>query len=374
MIVTESDDMGTDQDVFSTDFSEVIHQVERIDPVRYGKTRNFVDGAVTRLSPYISRGMISTRQIFESLLQKGYRVPQMEKLVKELAWRDYWQQVWVSRGEEINEDLRQEQPDVSHHQMPVSIAEGSTGIDAVDQAIGLFYRTGYIHNHVRMYIASLACNVGKSHWRVPARWMYYSLFDGDWASNALSWQWVSGANSHKKYYANQENINRFCHTRQKGTFLDVDYEEFPNMGIPSALKQVFIPDLSTPLPETKPPEIDSSSPVLVYNSYNLDPQWYNKETANRVLLLEPSHFERYPVSAHTLRFILKLAQNISGIQVFTGEFHELAEQCGESRVYYKEHPLSSHYHGVMEQRDWMFDVKGYYRSYSAFWKKAEKQL
>ena len=71
-----------------------------------------------------------------------------------------------------------------------------------------------------MYIASIVCNIAKSHWKLPSKWFYYYLLDGDLASNNLSWQWVCGANSSKKYYANQENINKFCFTKQKNTFLD----------------------------------------------------------------------------------------------------------------------------------------------------------
>ena len=52
--------------------------------------------------------------------------------------------------------------------------------------------------------------------------MYYHLLDGDWASNALSWQWVAGSNANKKYYANQDNINKYFNSSQKQTFLDVD--------------------------------------------------------------------------------------------------------------------------------------------------------
>mgnify|MGYP006195700273 CR=1 FL=1 len=60
-----------------------------------------------------------------------------------------------------------------------------------------------------MYLAAMVCNNAKSHWLTPARWMYYHLLDGDLASNALSWQWVAGTFSHKKYIANQQNINKY---------------------------------------------------------------------------------------------------------------------------------------------------------------------
>ena len=225
-----------------------------------------------------------------------------------------------------------------------------------------------------MYVAAMACNMGKSHWKVPAQWMYYHLIDADWASNALSWQWVAGSNSKKKYVANQDNINKFCHTRQWGTFLDVPYEAFAEWEIPNELADVSLPDFTVELPETDELSIDPQKPTLIYNFYNLDPLWKKDEDVNRVLLLEPSIFEKYPVSPHTIDFILKLAKNIPGIQVFTGEFWELEREYELSDIYYKEHPLNTNYRGVEESRDWMFTVKGYFPSFFAFWKKCEKEL
>ena len=360
--------------MFSTNYSDILDQVESTDSVEYGKTRNFVDGAVTKLSPYISRGVISTKQIYQSILDRGYDPKKVEKFIQELAWRDYWQQVWIAKGDEINEDLRREQPNVQHREMPKAVVNAETGIKAIDDAIQDYYEGGYLHNHVRMYIAMITCNIGGSHWWIPARWMYYHLWDGDWASNALSWQWVSGANAGKEYYANQQNINKYCYTRQKGTFLDVEYEEFDDMEVPEALRDTIIPELKTPLPEKNDIHIDPSKKTLIYNYYNLDPHWHEEEDVNRVLLLEPSVFEAYPISQKSLNFALKLAEeNISNIQVYVGEFEELKKEYHLKDFLYKEHPLNQ-YSGTEEPRDWMFSVTGYFRSFFAFWKKCQKEL
>ncbi|OEJ99738.1 FAD-binding domain-containing protein [Roseivirga misakiensis] len=359
---------------FETSFSNILDKIDAIDPKAYAQSRNFVDGAVSYLSPYISRGVISTRFVLESLLKKGYGMPEMEKFVQELAWRDYWQQIWIAKGEDINNDLKREQPDFSHTQIPAAILAGKTGIEVVDEHIAKLWKTGYIHNHMRMYIASIACNIGRSHWKVPAQWMYYHLLDGDWASNALSWQWVAGANANKKYYANQENINTFFYLNQKGSFLDVPYEAFPELETPEILKETQPLRLSTNLPPVSDLKVDASRPTLVYNYYNLDPNWHADLPANRVLLLEPSIFERYPVADHCLEFCQKLGENIPDLQVFVGEFHDLKLKIGQSQVHFKEHPLNGHYEGEEEPRDWMFGVKGYYPSFFAFWKKCKKEI
>jgi deoxyribodipyrimidine photo-lyase len=327
------------------------------------------------LSPYISRGIISTKFILSEFLKRGYNPAHIEKFIRELAWRDYWQQVWIAKGDAINEDLKHSQWPVSNISIPKSITEAKTGIDAIDTAICAFYKTGYLHNHLRMYIASIVCNMGQSHWRVPAKWMYYHLLDADWGSNALSWQWVAGANSNKKYVANQENINKYCFTNQKDTFLDIPYTAFATTQIPEVLMQVPSLELKTPLPKQKLIEMDDTLPACIYNLYNLDPIWRKDDPVNRILLLEPSHFEQYPIGQNTIDFILKFAEeNIENIQIFVGEFNDLIALYTFETVYYKEHPLNKYYKGIEDPREWMFDVQGYYPSFFSFWKKCKKQL
>ena len=289
--------------MFPLSYVEILHRIRAIDPVKYGSSRNYINGAVTYLSPYISRGVITTKVILSEVLKKGYKPAQIEKFIQELAWRDYWQQLWIAKGHLINEDLKHLQKPVSNRLISKSIVDATTGVEALDNAIKLLYKTGYMHNHLRMYTAAVACNMGYNHWKVPAQWMYYHLLDADWASNALSWQWVSGANANKKYVANQDNINKYCFSTQKNTFLDVPYEAFASMEIPEILKETHEIELKTPLPNPVSLEIDSALPTCIYNFYNLDPLWKNGVSANRILLLEPSHFEAYPVSQKTIDFI-----------------------------------------------------------------------
>jgi deoxyribodipyrimidine photo-lyase len=359
--------------MFETRLEKILEKVEQIEPVKYGKTRNFLDGAVTRLSPYISRGVISTKYIFEKTLTKKHKFFEIEKFLMELAWRDYFQNVWLNN--DPDRDLRQPQPDVQNSSVPKAILEAKTGIEAVDKAISDLYETGYVHNHLRMYIASITCNVAKSDWKIPAKWFYYHLFDADWASNSFSWQWTCAAFSSKKYYANQENINKYCGTNQRGTFLDVEYAEFPELEIPEVLRETETPVLRTQLPKNQNIEIDNSLPTLIYNFYNLDPFWKSDIKANRVLLLEPSHFEKYPVSAKTFSFVLKLAVNIERIQIFKGEFDDLKKDYNLLEIYFKEHPTAGHYEGIKEERDWMFpEIRGYFPSFFGYWKKCEKVI
>jgi deoxyribodipyrimidine photo-lyase len=359
---------------FPANYKKILERTENIDPVKYARTRNFIDGDVTFLSPYISRGVISLRQVLQQVL-KTYKPYEAEKFIQELAWREYWQRVWQSIGDKIFTDVKQQQPDIAHRKMVAAIENAATGIEAVDQHIELLYATGYMHNHVRMYVSSIACNIAKAHWLQPANWLYYHLLDGDLASNSLSWQWCAGAFSSKKYYCNQENINRYTGSEQQHSFLDKSYEAITNMHIPEVLedKSNFFPSVS--LPENRKPVLQNDVPVIVYNSYNLDPLWHAGEPASRVLLLEPAHFKKHPVSDKVIQFIVDLSENIEGIQIFTGNFDELKALCGSSEIIFKAHPTTKHYEGTAEKYDELFpEVTGYFPSFSAYWKKCAKYL
>ena len=366
---------------FPTEYEKVLERVNAIDPIKYAKTRNFINGQITYLSPYITRGVISTKQVMDKILEKQYPYPAIEKIIQELAWREYFQRVWQSKGVQIWEDIKQDQQEVVHHQMITSIQKANTGIESIDFAINGLYEKGYLHNHGRMYLASIACNIGKAHWLEPSKWMYYHLLDGDIASNNCSWQWVAGAFSSKKYYCNQENINKYTFSKQQNTFLDKPYEQLVEMPIPDALQETTVLELKTNLPKNTCPQINTEIPTLIYNSYNLDPLWRKDEKVNRVLLLEPSHFNQYPVSDKVIEFIIGLSKNIEGLQIFKGEIEEiknlyLADSLwDDQKIISKEHTAFTYYPGIKDQRDWMFpEVNGYYPSFFSYWKKCERIL
>ncbi|TAH06706.1 MAG: deoxyribodipyrimidine photolyase [Sphingobacteriia bacterium] len=357
---------------FPTDIKSIVERVHAVDANAYAKTRNFLAGAVTYLSPYISRGVISLPFIQKIILEK-YSKFASEKLIQELAWREYYQRVWQHKGNAIFTDLKQAQQQVLHHQLPTAIINAATGIEGIDAAIHHLYKTGYMHNHARMYTAMLSCNIGQSHFLQPARWMYYHLLDGDLASNMLSWQWVAGSFSSKKYYANQENINKYTSTAQNGTYLDQSYETIAAQSLPTALSNTTSFTLTTTLPSTALPQIKNHMPTYIYNGYNIDPEWHKGEAGNRILLLEPSVYNAHPVSQKVLNFMVQLAtNNIPEIQVVVAEFEALFPASNAYKPVFKEHPLFNHYHGIKEERDWLFpQVSTYSPSFFNYWKKCE---
>ena len=113
---------------------------------------------------------------------------------------------------------------------------------------------------------------------------------------------------------------------------------------------------------------------MVYNYYNLDPLWHEGEDVQRVLLIEPVVFERYPISQKCMDFAVRLSANIKDIKIFVGSFNELQVQLKDAEIVFKEHPLNTNYQGIQEDREWMSSVEGYFPGFFKFWNKAKKQL
>jgi deoxyribodipyrimidine photo-lyase len=355
---------------FPTTLEAVFERIDRFDPERYARSRNFVNGGVSYLSPYLSRGFITVPQVVERLKERGFGIEQAEKFIQELAWREFYTRTWFQKGDQIFEDIRHPQEGVLHSGLPAAVLHSSTGIQALDKHLAGFPETGYLHNHLRMYLAAVTCNVGKYHWSAPASWLYYHLLDGDLASNALSWQWCAGTFSNKLYYANQENINKYAGTNQVGTFLDYSYEDLPLQSAPEVLNESVKPTLEFIPPVTKPLEIDPDVPTYIYTHYTLDPSLHAEEPGNRILVLEPSHFAKHPIAPKVLQFILDLAKNISGIQVYYGEYADL-----NVRGIFRDHPINAHFQGIREEHPTLVPgLVGEFASFFSYWNKLSKKL
>ena len=400
----------------NTTYAALLEQVKAYQPGKYHTTRNYINGAVTSWSPYISRGFLSPVLVMEQLKEQ-HSYQEWIGFMQQMAWREYFQRVWQHQGDLILEDLKSLQTNVILEQLPLPMQNASTGIHVIDNAITQLYDTGYLHNHLRMYLSMLHSNIFKAAWLPGAKWMYAHLLDHDPAANFLSWQWVAGTFSSKKYIANQENMNKYTNTKQVGTFLDTEYENLteaiyyvdgqiqPNHSVnwPDPLDQEFDIDTTAILKNIQKTnqskifdikQILSKQPFCIYNSFNLDPIWHADEEVNRILLIEPNHFDQFPVTEKVLQFVIDLARtNIPGIQIFIGNFEDLNQvlqtnsistnasvedtQSEKSKpiIYFKEHPTTKHYHGIQEERDWLFpQVNGYYPSFFGYWKKCEPYL
>ena len=123
-----------------------------------------------------------------------------------IPWKGYFQLIFEVK--DVTKNLKISQNSKTCFKgFPEVFVNAQTGIEYIDKSISDLYSSGYMHNHIRMYVSSLICNFSNTHFLNPSKWMYYHLLDGDVASNCLNWQWVSGASRNKKYFFNQDNLN-----------------------------------------------------------------------------------------------------------------------------------------------------------------------
>jgi deoxyribodipyrimidine photo-lyase len=202
-------------------------RLDAVDPQAYARSRNSIDGAVTRLSPYLTHGIITLPEAYQAINARTPLEPQ-GKLVFEFGWREYHHHVWAHLGERIDQSLHAgPHGDASYaDEVPEDVRHAATGIPAIDEAVRTLYATGYLHNHARMWLASYLVHIRKVHWHAGARWMIAHLLDGDLASNHLSWQWVAGTGSTKPYLFNADNVARYAPEpwHSPGTTIDTSYE------------------------------------------------------------------------------------------------------------------------------------------------------
>lgn len=179
---------------------------------RYARTRNHLDGAVTELSPFIRHGVLSLSYVRNFILSRS-SASDSEKLIQQLAWRDYWQRLYEADETIIWRDAEDYKTgftaDDYADDLPKDIRNGQTGVACIDQFIHMLTDNGTLHNHARLYLAGYICHWRRVKWQAGARWFLEHLLDGDPASNNLSWQWVASTFSQKPYYYNLENVETF---------------------------------------------------------------------------------------------------------------------------------------------------------------------
>jgi deoxyribodipyrimidine photo-lyase len=201
-------------------------RIAAVRPSDYARSRNALDGAVTRLSPYVTHGLVGLPEVLAGVSAR-HRIDVQHKFVQELGWREWFRHVWSHHGDGILESMHEGPlPERAYaRELPDDVRRARTGVPVIDRAVRTLYATGYLHNHARMWVASYVVHLRKVHWRAGADWMVAHLLDGDLASNHLSWQWVAGTASRKPYLFDAENVARHApgEWRSEGTVVDTSY-------------------------------------------------------------------------------------------------------------------------------------------------------
>lgn len=188
-------------------------RLNQVQPTRYGRTRSFLSGAVTRLSPYLRYGVLSLAEVRDTVVAMVRDLEPAAKLINELAWRDYWQRLYAQLGDTVWKDMEPYKTGYNARQyaaeLPDDIAAGATGLACMDAFSRELRETGYLHNHARLWLAAYIIHWRHVRWQAGARWFLEHLLDGDPASNNLSWQWVASTFSHKPYFFNRDSLERY---------------------------------------------------------------------------------------------------------------------------------------------------------------------
>ncbi len=187
----------------------------------YSKLRNFDFGPEKRsniscLSPYITHGIINEQEVIQKALSK-LSFSKNEKFIQEVLWRTYWKgwlelrpNVWTDYLVELNQIKNEFQ----NNQNYLNAIEGKTNIDCFNEWVKELKENNYLHNHTRMWFASVWIFTLELPWQLGAEFFMQHLYDGDAASNTLGWRWVAGIQTQGKHYlATEWNIKKFTNNR-----------------------------------------------------------------------------------------------------------------------------------------------------------------
>ncbi|MDB4231337.1 DNA photolyase [Candidatus Pelagibacter sp.] len=210
--------------IFGTSRAKAVDQLNNFieqNLTNYSKLRNFDFGPDNRsniscLSPYITHGIINELEVINKSLKK-FSFVKNEKFIQEVMWRVYWKgwlelrpNVWSDYLIELDK-LRDE---FKNDQNYLNVIEGKTNIECFNQWVNELKENNYLHNHTRMWFASIWIFTLELPWQLGAEFFMQHLYDGDTASNTLGWRWVAGVQTQGKHYlASEWNINKFTNNR-----------------------------------------------------------------------------------------------------------------------------------------------------------------
>ena len=188
---------------------------------KYSSLRNFDFGPDKRtniscLSPYITHGILTEQEVMKLSLKK-YTLPKIEKFIQEVLWRVYWKgwlelrpNVWT----DYITDLKKLKLEYKDNKDYLDAIEGKTKIECFNSWVNELKNHYYLHNHTRMWFASIWIFTLNLPWQLGAELFMKYLFDGDSASNTLGWRWVAGIQTKgKNYVASEWNIKKFTNNR-----------------------------------------------------------------------------------------------------------------------------------------------------------------
>ncbi len=189
----------------------------------YSFKRNFDLGPkdksnVSCLSPYISHRLITEYEVAKIVLAK-FPYQKVEKYIQEIFWRVYWKG-WLELRPQVWTDFLNDLKGLKEDDNYKKAINGKTQIECFNDWVKELKENNYLHNHTRMWFASIWIFTLNLPWQKGAEFFMKHLYDGDAASNTLSWRWVAGLQTKgKNYVAQSWNISKFTNNRYKNVKL-----------------------------------------------------------------------------------------------------------------------------------------------------------
>ena len=230
---------------FVTSRSEALDKLNKYlesDIANYNTKRNFDFGVTNRhnvscLSPYIAHRLITEYETTKLVLKK-YPFKKVDKFIQEIFWRVYWKG-WLELRPKVWTDFIEDLKRIKEDENYLKAVSGKTEIECFNDWVNELKNFNYLHNHTRMLFASIWIFTLGLPWQKGAEFFMKHLYDGDAASNTLSWRWVAGIQTKgKNYLAQSWNISKFTNKKYKNVKLNetalpiIDKREYKISSVP----------------------------------------------------------------------------------------------------------------------------------------------
>jgi deoxyribodipyrimidine photo-lyase len=316
---------------------EAQKRINTLDVAAYARNRNFLNGSVSKLSPYFRHGCLTLKEASDNIRNK--HGAQSEKFVQELAWRDYWRRIWYEQGNAIFSDIEEPKVTLGDKLMPDFIRQGITGLPCMDGIIRDLTLDGYVHNHARMWFAAYVVHWLKVDWREAADWFENHLLDGDKASNHLSWQWVASLFSSKPYYFNKENLSRFtgdkyCANCKVNCPFDASYEQLKEQlfsGIPTSVKVHRVI-----MPEKSPISSHQAVAIFVHDEMLSSAHPLLRRSMPKIFVFDDFLHGKWPLKR--LQFVADCLSELQDVEVWIGDTSSILKERGVGQIFTQDTP------------------------------------
>lgn len=308
-------------------------RLKQVNAISYAKSRNYLNGQVSRLSPFLRHGSLTANEVVAHALD--HYGAQAEKFVSEVAYRDFFRQAWYRFQTAILQNMEPAKVVLGQQPLPADLQQARSGVACMDSVVKQLQTVGYVHNHARMWFAAYVVHWLKSDWRQAADWFEAQLLDGDLASNHLSWQWVASTFSHKPYFFNKENLVRFageadCKQCQAQCPFDDSYE---------ALQQRLFTEVEVVNPPY--PKAKHNTPIPLRSMRADLAVWVHDEmlspthpmlqtTQAKVFIFDPALYGHWPLKR--LQWMADALVEMPEVAVWHGETAAVWQQLGVSHV------------------------------------------